>query len=80
MQRAGRSYEPVLLGDTPQGVTKQLQFEVTVHYQLTTTALGVFTGRYYATDANAAEQLGRGFVTRYIRPALITDVATTPIS
>lgn len=80
MQRAGKSYEPVLLGDTPIGVAKQLQqFEVEVHYTLSTGGISLFRGRYYAVDAVTAELLARNFVTRYIRPALISAVATVRI-
>lgn len=74
MQRAGKSYEPVMLGHTPVGNVQRLRFEVEVHYQLTTGVVSVFKGSFYAVDANGAEQAARHFVTRFIRPSHIVEV------
>ena len=58
--------------------SRDINFQVAVTYLLQDGSSRVFSGRFLARNASYAEQLGRLFVRRYIRPAHITNIVALP--
>ena len=84
MIRHGRRYKPVLLGSetktpydtgTLEGIGKSYEYTVEVRYTDYTGFPVVWRGNFTAGDMVKASDRGREFVTKYLRPQLISHVA-----